>query len=297
MNYEELKLVISIPKHEKELFKKMIRDTRAKLISSPSDAVEKAFLKNHKLLSEVKQKNNITEAICQLREDTYSEFLIEESDFNVSVLKNIGHQLNTPNDIIDVIIKQKLNLNDSKENILTQIKEVCGEYAGRISPYIYELCLSNTQSRRSRAGKTFEAVIYKMYETYSYSFSSQKKIGKATFQEHGLGKMVDSLLPGINEFEQRRDKTIIGTMKTTLRERWQEVIEELQRTGLPRIHLLTMDEDISSAKAQQMGRHNVIIVVPNYVKSKAKLESMRNIISFETYFLEEIPDIINYWEN
>jgi hypothetical protein len=34
-------------------------------------------------------------------------------------------------------------------------------------------------------------------------------------------------------------------MKTSLRERWQEVAEEIERTKIPEIHLLTVDEDIS----------------------------------------------------
>ena len=121
-------------------------------------------------------------------------------------------------------------------------------------------------------------------------------VGKSTFEGQGLGKMVDSLLPSIECFKQRRDKVIIGTMKTTLRERWQEVIEEIQRTGLPSIHLLTMDDDISENKAIQMGKHNVIIVVPDYVKSTKQLIEKRNIVSFETYFLQEIPDMMKYWE-
>jgi hypothetical protein len=50
-------------------------------------------------------------------------------------------------------------------------------------------------------------------------------------------EMVDTVflkhanLPDIESFSQRRDKTIIGTMKTTLRERWAEVIEEIARVS------------------------------------------------------------------
>jgi hypothetical protein len=54
-------------------------------------------------------------------------------------------------------------------------------------------------------------------------------------------------------YEQRRNKTIISTMKTSLRERWQEVAEEIERTKIPEIHLLTVDEDIPKNKAQCLG--------------------------------------------
>ena len=297
MNYESLKNIISIPTEEKAVFKNLIRKTRAEFISTPSEIVENIFQENEEVLIGVISKHDISETIHLLREKTYESFLIEESDFNVEILSKVTRSLNTPIEIFNVIANKRLDLNASEAVLMSQIANVCGEYAGRISPYIYELCLSNTQSRRSRAGKTFEAIIYRLYEAFSYEFSSQKAVGKATFSAHGLGKMVDSLLPSISRFEQRRDKVIIGTMKTTLRERWQEVVEELQRTGLPSIHLLTMDDDISISKATQMGKHNVIIVVPKHVKNSAKLKEMSNIISFETYFLEEIPDMIRYWES
>ena len=46
------------------------------------------------------------------------------------------------------------NIQD-RDNFYEQLASAFGEYTSKISPYIYALCLSNTQSRRSRAGKTF----------------------------------------------------------------------------------------------------------------------------------------------
>ena len=86
-------------------------------------------------------------------------------------------------------------------------------------------------------------------------------------------------------------------MKTSLRERWQEVVEEIHRTNIPEIFLLTMDDKISKSKADQMGQHNVTIVVPKSVAGNEKLANLKNIISFEEYFFEEIPSMLKYWEN
>jgi len=183
------------------------------------------------------------------------------------------------------------------EELIESIKEICGEYAGRVFPYIYRLALSNTQSRRSRAGKSFEAIIYKIYESLGYSYDSQSKVGRKTFSDLGLGKKVDSILPNIDCFAKRRNKTIIGTMKTTLRERWQEVAEEIERTKIPEIHLLTVDEDISKSKAQEMANHNIIIVTYDWVANSTSLAEMKNIISFEEYLFEEIPAILKFWNN
>ena len=160
MEYNNLKNIISIPSDEKEEFKSLIRSYRAKYISTPSEIVEKIFQDNAELLKGVVKHQRVTETISSLREQTYAYFLVEESDFNVRVLKHITDALKTPSEIFSLIANEKLDFTCDKDQVLEQIKELCGEYSGRISPYIYELCLSNTQSRRSRAGKTFEAINY-----------------------------------------------------------------------------------------------------------------------------------------
>ena len=86
-------------------------------------------------------------------------------------------------------------------------------------------------------------------------------------------------------------------MKTTLRERWQEVVEEITRSNLPNIYLLTVDEDISILKAKQMAEHNIVLVVLKKIKEQPSLNKMRNIIDFETFFTKEIPSVMDYWEN
>ncbi|OCG31521.1 restriction endonuclease [Gilliamella sp. Bim1-2] len=137
--------------------------------------------------------------------------------------------------------------------------------------------------------------MYSLYDYFGYSFESQANIGKKAFDNLGLGKVVDSILPSVEAFKKLRNRTIVGSMKTTLRERWQEVVEEIQRSNLPNIYLLTVDDDISESKAEQMGQHNIIIVVLNSVKISKKLASRHNVIDFETYFNRDIPSVLSYW--
>ena len=85
-------------------------------------------------------------------------------------------------------------------------------------------------------------------------------------------------------------------MKTSLRERWQEVAEEIERTKIPEIHLLTVDDYISENKAEEMGKHNIVVVAYSWVANTEKLKAAKNIVSFEEYFFEEIPNIINFWK-
>jgi hypothetical protein len=290
-----LPIVIEINKEESAIFDKQIREYRSKYIRPSQEIVDSICIKNKEILKTITIDKNISKLIQQLRTSVWEEFLKDEVEFNAAVMKDLHKVLNTPKAILDVLIQNKIT--DKKgDELMSSIKELCGEYAGRIFPYLYKLSLSNTQSRRSRSGKTFEAIIYKIYDVLNYSFDSQSKVGRKLFSEVGLGKKVDSILPGINEFNKRRNKTIIGTMKTSLRERWQEVAEEIERTKIPEIHLLTVDDNISASKADEMGKHNIIVVAYSWVAESEKLKSAKNIIRFEEYLFEELPLIFNFWK-
>lgn len=288
-------IIIEIPQNEQKELDKLIKKYRKEHIRNSQEIVDKVFRENTSFIKQV-QKGNVSKSIADLREIVWKEYLEDEVHFNVLLMQDLHKILNTPKEILDAILKKdfsNLKGNDLKEEII----KICGEYAGRVYPYIYKISLSNTNSRRSRAGKTFEAIVYKIYECLDYSFDSQGKVGRKTFTELGLGKKVDSILPSISAYEKRRNKTIIGTMKTSLRERWQEVAEEIERTKIPEIHLLTADEDISKSKAQEMNNHNIIVVAYDWIANSDSLKSMKNIISFEEYLFEEIPSILKFWSN
>ena len=62
---------------------------------------------------------------------------------------------------------------------------------------IYSLSLSNTQSRRSRAGKEFEAIIELLFIGAGIPVDSQGSVGKQFFTNTGLGKLVDFVSPSV----------------------------------------------------------------------------------------------------
>lgn len=288
-------LITDIPESEEKELDKLIKSYRKKHIRSSNEIVEKVFLENKKFLPRVRNRE-VSTSISELREIVWAEYLKDEVQFNIYLMQDLYKLLQTPKQILDALLIN--NLTELKESELkTQVVNICGEYAGRVYPYIYKIALSNTNSRRSRAGKTFESIIYKVYDCLNYPYDSQGKVGRKTFTELGLGKKVDSILPSINAYGKRRNKTIVGTMKTSLRERWQEVAEEIERTKIPEIHLLTADENISVSKAKEMSNHNIVIIVYDWVANSDKLKSMKNIISFEEYMFEEIPSILKFWNN
>jgi len=286
--------IVEVPESERKAFDKLIKETRKALIPSSQCIVDKVLQNNSVYVQGIKS-GNVSENIQAMREASWQEFLRSEVEFNIILMKKLNVLISTPKDILSSLVTEDLATLKSEE-LLERVKNICGDYTGRVFPYVYAIALSNTNSRRSRSGKTFEAIIYKTYETLNYPFDSQSKVGRKIFDDFGLGKKVDSILPSLEAYNNRRNKTIIGTMKTSLRERWQEVAEEIERTKIPEIHLLTADENISASKAEEMARHNIIIVVYEWIAISDKLKDKRNIISFEEYLFEEIPSKLAFWE-
>ena len=183
----------------------------------------------------------------------------------------------------------------SGEKFIDVLAGLVGEVSGRIFPYPYELAKSITQSRRSRAGTAFERIIRHVIDIFEFPCDDQSKIARVNFTQGNLGKLVDSLIPGIKAYEENRSKCAILTMKTTLRERWQEVVEELHRTNVPHVYLLTLDENITDGVLETVRHHNITLVAPDYVKDKTP--GRLNIMSFEDLFNKELPHILEYWKD
>ncbi len=161
-------------------------------------------------------------------------------------------------------------------------------------PYLYALDLSTTNSRRSRSGKTFEAIIkFLIKDVYGYPFDDQSTVAEGFFQEQGIGKIVDGIIPGKDSYINNRAKTLIITMKTSLRERWQEVAEEMRRTNIPQIYLLTVDKELTASKLRTMAHQNICVV--NYDSVKDQYRDHSNVISFTEFFNREIPHCLEYW--
>jgi len=291
----QIPIITEIPFEEQKEFDALIKQYRTLYIRNSKDIVD-AIYHDNSLYHDRIVDNQISETIRDLREEVWREYLKDEVNFNAILMKDLYDKLKTPREILDKLVDEDI-LSKQGSALTRFVKEVCGEYAGRVFPYVYRLSLSNTQSRRSRAGSTFESIMYKIYDSLEYSYDSQKKVGRKTFDSLGLGKKVDSILPSVECYAKRRNKTIVGTMKTTLRERWQEVAEEIERTKIPEIHLLTVDEDISLSKGKEMSQHNIIVVAYKWVSEKKELAGMKNIISFEEYLFDELPIIQAYWRD
>lgn len=161
--------------------------------------------------------------------------------------------------------------------------------------HIYKLSLSNTQSRRSRAGKEFEAIIELVLMGAGIPIDTQASIGSKFFEDKGLGKMVDFASPSSVEYLLNKRNTVLISAKTTLRERWQEVAEEMGRTKAREMFLATLDETISKEVIENLNHDNIQVVTTETLKNE-KYSDYNSVISFEE-LLVILADTNSKWDN
>lgn len=150
---------------------------------------------------------------------------------------------------------------------------------------IYKLMLGTSQSRRSRVGRSFEIHIAVMMEDGNIPFTAQPIISK---------RRPDFVLPDIGF--SYVDQSLILTAKTTLRERWQQVINETK--GRP-IYLATVDERVTSSVIEDLFSLGVYLVVPESLKSSKDTEYQNypNVWTFKDFFNSTRQKYRQLWLN
>lgn len=188
-----------------------------------------------------------SEFVLGVRELCWQEFLEYEREFNV--------------DVADP-------LTDSMTSLPTvaTTKEIVAAFLYENSDHLFELAKSSSNSRRSRAGKEFEILVEEMFQRARVPFDSQGKIGSAVFKSAALGKLVDCVIPSVATYSHNKRDCVLVSMKTSLRERWQEVVEEMRRTGVAEMMLATLDSSVSRDTIEKLSGHNITLIVPRQLK-------------------------------
>jgi hypothetical protein len=232
-----------------------------------------------------------------VREDGWQLYLADEARFHSEVVSHLAKTREAPKELLEVSITKSLDdCGTDRTKLLSNLSGTVGTYTGQIFPYLYQLSLSTTQSRRSRAGTTFEHLVEAFFDCLGYPYGTQEHIGQEQFKTLGLGKKVDLVVPSAYAYSQNRSKCAVVTMKTTLRERWQEVAEELSRTNVPHIYLLTLDRAVTRNVVTTMKEYNITLVVYEEVR-QAKFADMMTVMSLQKFFSHEVPGIIRNWED
>lgn len=242
-------------------FNKYVKEARVRQILKVDDLVERAFSNSRYHNKDCGYfRENASAILLDLRRDTWKLFQENEKKFTEDVMLSI-----TPDAF------KKMNG-----------EEAIRRYVVEFSDHIYSLQLSNTQSRRTRAGKEFELILELILKHSGVKCQAQGEIGKDFYTQNGLGELVDLVIPSANAYTKNKRNTILLSSKTILRERWQEVTDEVKRTGAREIFLATIDEDVSDSTLNIMEQENLVLVVPRNIQ-KEKYSSASNVISLEEF--------------
>ncbi len=145
--------------------------------------------------------------------------------------------------------------------------------------------LSLAQSRKPRAGGAYEGMIKDLFKRLDYPFAEQQVInGKPDF-----------LMPCREHYDTNPMDCIIFTVKTTLRERWRQIVTEGTR-GLG-FFLATVDEKVTSPQLDEMKRNRIYLVVSSVLKNKVvHYKNAVNVISFEEFFIDHLDPAVKRWQ-
>ncbi|MEK6690540.1 MAG: type II restriction endonuclease [Nitrospirota bacterium] len=177
-----------------------------------------------------------------------------------------------------IVIEQ--NKKQNSRWFITYISETLFEYFEALFQSIH-------QSRRSRAGGSFQYQVENLFNLAGFPFSKQTR----------LNGPVDFLLPSEDYFRQYRHDAIILSVKRTLRERWQQAIAELQSARVGRIYLATAETDkgrIRDRDLDRMDRLNVTLVVFDSIKAD-KFPNRNTVIGYSEFINTNVLSAERLW--
>lgn len=162
---------------------------------------------------------------------------------------------------------------------ISQFGTILGKYFSLFDAFF----LSLAQSRKSRAGKSFESIHNALFKKLGYPFDEQRVInGKPDF-----------IMPSYNHYMRNSIDCIIFTAKRTLRERWRQIVTEGTR-GLG-FYLATIDEKISSNQLDEAKHHRIYIVCPEEIKTRFYAGKV-NVLSFTQFFKDHLDPAMERWK-
>lgn len=127
---DNVHVITEVPKNEQKYFDALIKEYRKKHIRTTEEILQSIVQKNNQLIKQIKNKE-VSQSIQILRELVWQEYLADEVQFNAYLMKDLYTKLDTPKEILDVLIEKNIILENSKK-LEESIRKTCGEYAGRV---------------------------------------------------------------------------------------------------------------------------------------------------------------------
>jgi hypothetical protein len=149
---------------------------------------------------------------------------------------------------------------------------------------IWQVMLSRSQSRKQRGGKDWEWEIAGMLD-----------LARIPYEMQTTHLRTDFLIPSAEAFERDRTKTILLSAKRSLRERWAQVAEEIQRTRAANAYLAIAEEieDLPSSKVDAIWGYNVHLLVWDHVGEE--YADHPGVMGYSRFANEEIEALQRHW--
>lgn len=141
--------------------------------------------------------------------------------------------------------------------------------------------LSAAQTRKSRAGRSFEHHVARVFKDGNVRYEEQVILGS---------RRPDFVLPDVISLRSKTrsfDEAMIVSLKTTLRERWKQL--SLERIN-GAVFLATVDDRVTTEAISDMAANGIHLLVPESLKNSKETcyAKQVNVITFRDFFDEEI---------
>lgn len=126
---------------------------------------------------------------------------------------------------------------------------------------VKEFELRAGQSRKSRAGHTFEKAVPLLLQ--KMLIQCEKPTGK---DARKIFRQVDLIAPSVQVAKEKPEQAIYISVKRTLRERWKQVVDEKILGYVYLITNTTETKDLTESKCETIGKQKIILYVQDKVK-------------------------------
>ena len=148
------------------------------------------------------------------------------------------------------------------ERFLKEAKEVFVEFG----ILVQELEKDLGNMRKARGGTTFEKMVLKLLGIIGIKAERPGRKAKER-----LGR-IDIVIPSVEVASETPDRAIFLTCKRTLRERWKQEVPQARLNQ--RIYLLTIDDNLSESKAEEINEKEFIAFVRDDIVEKQAFQKM-----------------------
>lgn len=144
--------------------------------------------------------------------------------------------------------------------------------------------LSLSQSRKARAGYSFQYTIKELFKLLNYTFA----------EEPVINGQPDFLFPSVDHYQKNSIDCIIFTVKRIVRERWRQVTNEGTR-GLG-FYLATIDSKITVQELPRIKDNKINLVVPDTIKNEVPhYREADHVLTFESFILDKLDPADKAW--